>query len=193
MSGIAILLVGAVLCFAGVGSLNVAVLASGFGLGWLLADLLSLSLGTTFLIAAIGAVVAWVATTLIFKFAAFFIGIIAGAVIGAKLSRVLQPDDANWLLSAIVIVALAVACGFIADRYRARALLWLTALGGASMMLTGLGLAIDPLRFLEDPNEGAQQFFASVIWVVVAAAGWLTQRRLFPEKLRIDDDRRAKR
>ncbi|ABG93233.1 MULTISPECIES: hypothetical protein [Rhodococcus] len=189
MSGIAILLVGAVLCFAGVGSQHVAVIAAGFGLGWLLADLLSLSLGTTFLVAAIGAVVVWVATTLIFKFAAFFIGIIAGAVIGAKLSRVLQPDDAGWLLSGVVIVALAVACGFLADRYRARALLWLTAVGGASMVLTGLGLAIPPLGFLEDPNEGSQQFFATLIWIVVAAAGWLTQRRLFPDKLRIDDNR----
>ncbi|MFC9361820.1 DUF4203 domain-containing protein [Rhodococcus sp. NPDC057014] len=189
MSGIAILLVGAVLCFAGVGSLHVAVLASGFGLGWLVSDLLSLSLGTTFLVAAIGAVVVWAATTLVFKFAAFFIGIIAGAVIGAKLSRVLQPDDASWILSGIVIVALAVACGFVADRYRARALLWLTALGGASLVLTGLGLAIPPLRFLEDPNEGTQQFFATLIWIAVAAGGWLTQRRLFPEKLRIDDNR----
>ncbi|MDF3307740.1 DUF4203 domain-containing protein [Rhodococcus koreensis] len=189
MSGIAILVVGAVLCFAGVGSLHVAVLASGFGLGWLVSDLLSLSLGTTFLVAAIGAVVVWAATTLVFKFAAFFIGIIAGAVIGAKLSRVLQPDDASWILSGIVIVALAVACGFVADRYRARALLWLTALGGASLVLTGLGLAIPPLRFLEDPNEGTQQFFATLIWIAVAAGGWLTQRRLFPEKLRIDDNR----
>ncbi|MGV9864559.1 DUF4203 domain-containing protein [Rhodococcus koreensis] len=189
MSGIAILVVGAVLCFAGVGSLHVAVLASGFGLGWLVSDLLSLSLGTTFLVAAIGAVVVWAATTLVFKFAAFFIGIIAGAVIGAKLSRVLQPDDASWILSGIVIVALAVACGFVADRYRARALLWLTALGGASLVLTGLGLTIPPLRFLEDPNEGTQQFFATLIWIAVAAGGWLTQRRLFPEKLRIDDNR----
>ncbi|GCE37280.1 MULTISPECIES: DUF4203 domain-containing protein [Rhodococcus] len=189
MSGIAILLVGAVLCFAGVGSLHVAVLASGFGLGWLLAELLSLSLGTTFLFAAIGAVVVWVATTLIFKFAAFFIGIIAGAVVGAKLSRVLQPEDVNWILSGIVIVALAVACGFVADRYRARALLWLTALGGASMVLTGLGMAIGSLSFLDQPNEGVQQFFASLVWVAIAAAGWLTQRRLFPEKLRIDDSR----
>ena len=189
MSGIAILLVGAVLCFAGVGSLHVAVLASGFGLGWLLAELLSMSLGTTFLFAAIGAVVVWVATTLIFKFAAFFIGIIAGAVVGAKLSRVLQPEDVNWILSGIVIVALAVACGFVADRYRARALLWLTALGGASMVLTGLGMAIGSLSFLDQPNEGVQQFFASLVWVAIAAAGWLTQRRLFPEKLRIDDSR----
>ncbi|QSE94150.1 DUF4203 domain-containing protein [Rhodococcus pseudokoreensis] len=189
MSGIAILLVGAVLCFAGVGSLHVAVLASGFGLGWLLAELLSLSLGTTFLFAAIGAVVVWVATTLIFKFAAFFIGIIAGAVVGAKLSRVLQPEDVNWILSGIVIVALAVACGFVADRYRARALLWLTALGGASMVLTGLGMAIGSLSFLDQPNEGVQQFFASLVWIAIAAAGWLTQRRLFPEKLRIDDSR----
>ncbi|OUS91085.1 DUF4203 domain-containing protein [Rhodococcus sp. NCIMB 12038] len=189
MSGIAILLVGAVLCFAGVGSLHIAVLASGFGLGWLIADLLSLSLGTTFLFAAIGAVVVWVATTLIFKFAAFFIGIIAGAVVGAKLSRVLQPEDVNWILSGIVIVALAVACGFVADRYRARALLWLTALGGASMVLTGLGMAIGSLSFLDQPNEGVQQFFATLVWIAVAAAGWLTQRRLFPEKLRIDDSR----
>ena len=189
MSGIAILLVGAVLCFAGVGSLHIAVLASGFGLGWLIADLLSLSLGTTFLFAAIGAVVVWVATTLIFKFAAFFIGIIAGAVVGAKLSRVLQPEDVNWILSGIVIVALAVACGFVADRYRARALVWLTALCGASMVLTGLGMAIGSLSFLDQPNEGVQQFFASLVWVAIAAAGWLTQRRLFPEKLRIDDSR----
>ncbi|KAF0964985.1 DUF4203 domain-containing protein [Rhodococcus sp. T7] len=189
MSGIAILLVGAVLCFAGVGSLHIAVLASGFGLGWLIADLLSLSLGTTFLFAAIGAVVVWVATTLIFKFAAFFIGIIAGAVVGAKLSRVLQPEDVNWILSGIVIVALAVACGFVADRYRARALLWLTALGGASMVLTGLGMAIGSLSFLDQPNEGVQQFFATLVWIAVAAAGWVTQRRLFPEKLRIDDTR----
>ncbi|WP_072687809.1 DUF4203 domain-containing protein [Rhodococcus marinonascens] len=192
MSGIAILLVGAVLCFAGIGSLHIAVLASGFGLGWLLADLLSLSIGTTFLVGLIGAVVAWAATTLIFKFAAFFIGIITGAVIGAKLSRVLQPDDASWLLSGVVIVALAVACGFTADRYRARALLWLTALGGASMVASGLGLAISPLSFLDDPNEGAEQVFTTLIWIALATAGWFTQRRLFPDKLRIDDDR-AKR
>ncbi|MEV0948518.1 DUF4203 domain-containing protein [Rhodococcus sp. NPDC049939] len=192
MSGIGILLVGAVLCFAGIGSLHIAVLASGFGLGWLMADLLSLSIGTTILVSLGGAVVAWAATTLIFKFAAFFLGIITGAVIGAKLSRILQPDDPNWILSGIVIASLAVACGFIADRYRARALLWLTALGGASMVASGLGLTISALNFLDNPSEGAQQVFATLIWIAVAAAGWLAQRRLFPDKLRIDDNR-AKR
>lgn len=190
MGGIAVLLVGVVLCFFGIGSLHLAVLTSGFGLGWLIADLLSASLGTTFLLALIGAVVVWFCTTLVFRFAAFFIGIITGALIGARLARVLQPEDASWVLSLIVVVALAVACGFLADRYRTRALLWLTTIGGASMILSGLGRITDALAFLRHPDTGFQQVFATLLWVALAVAGWFVQRRLFPKKLGINETAR---
>ncbi|MFD4180121.1 DUF4203 domain-containing protein [Rhodococcus sp. NPDC058514] len=193
MSGLAVLLVGVVLCFWGIGSLHVAVLAAGFGLGWLIADLFHASLATLFLFALIGAVASWVVTTLIFKFSAYFIGGLTGAMAGAKLADVLQPGDRNWALSAIVIVAVAVASAFLADKYRARALLWLTSIGGASMILSGLGRTSDTLAFLHEPTAGWEQVTSTLLWIALSAAGWIVQRRLFPKKLGIQADEGAKR
>src|SRR6478672_1476802 len=131
MSGWVILLIGVVLCFLGVGSLHVAILASGFGLGWLLADLFGATDGTALLIALGCSLIGWVLVTLVFKIAAFFVGAITGALIGARLAAVLSPGASNILLTVVVVVAVAVACGFLADRYRSRVLLWSTAIGGA--------------------------------------------------------------
>lgn len=185
MSGIAVLLVGALLCFWGIRSMHLAVLAAGFGLGWLIADLFHVSLTTLLLFGLIGAVAAWVVTTVVFKFSAYFIGGLTGAMAGAKIADVLQPGDSNWALSGIVIVALAVAAAFLADRFRARALLWLTSIGGASMMLTGLGSMIDALDFLRHPDAGWQQITSTLVWIALSVAGWIVQRRLFPEQLGI--------
>ena len=52
MSGWVVLAVGVVLCFFGVGSLHVALLASGFGVGWLLADVFNASTGVALLVGA---------------------------------------------------------------------------------------------------------------------------------------------
>jgi hypothetical protein len=60
MSGWVILVVGIVLCFLGVGSIHVAVLASGFGLGWLLADVFHADVWTSLLIALGSAVIGWI-------------------------------------------------------------------------------------------------------------------------------------
>ncbi|AQA21641.1 putative membrane protein [Rhodococcus sp. MTM3W5.2] len=193
MSGIAVLLVGVVLCFWGIGSLHVAVLAAGFGLGWLIADLFNASLTTLILFALIGAVASWVVTTLIFKFSAYFIGGLTGAMAGAKIADVLQPGDNNWALSGIVILAVAVASAFLADKYRARALLWLTSIGGASMILAGLGRTSDTLAFLHEPEAGWEQVTSTLLWIALAAAGWIVQRRLFADKLKIQTDERSRR
>ncbi|WP_370185380.1 DUF4203 domain-containing protein [Rhodococcus wratislaviensis] len=191
MNGIVILLVGALLCFYGIRSLHLAVLAAGFGLGWLIADLFHASLTALLLFALIGAVTAWVVTTLVFKLSAYFIGGLAGAVAGARLADVLQPGDNNWALSAIVVLAVAVAAAFLADKYRARALLWLTSIGGASMILGGLGRTADPLDFLRDPNAGWQQVFSTLAWIAISVAGWIVQRRLFADKLGIETTTRS--
>lgn len=185
-NGIVIVLIGLLLCFYGVRSVHLGVLASGFGFGWILADLFNASAATLILFGLIGAVAAWVTTTLIFKFSAYFIGGIAGAVGGARLADVVQPGDNNWAVSAIVIVAITVAAAFLADKFRARALLWLTSIGGASMVLSGVGRAIDPLDFLRSPQAGWEELVATAAWIALAVAGWMVQRHLFAEKLGIE-------
>lgn len=186
MSGVVVLLVGAVLCFLGIGSVHWAILASGFGLGWLLADLFSATVMVSLLVAAGSAVLAWVLATLVFKVASFVVGLVAGALVGARLFAAAGGRGSSVLLAVVVVVAVAVLTGLLADRYRERALLWATALGGAGLVLSGLGLMWPGgLGFLRDPTSGWQQVFTSLIWVALGAFGWVTQRRLFPRKLRL--------
>lgn len=185
MSGIVVLLVGALLCFYGIRSLHLAVLAVGFGLGWLLADLFQPSLPVLFLFALVGAGLSWVTTTLVFKLSAYAVGGLAGAIVGARTADVLQPGDNNWAMTTIVVLAFGVAAAFLADKYRARALLWLTSIGGASMMLNGVGRMADWLDFLRNPDSGWQQVTSTLAWIALAVAGWIVQRHLFAEKLKV--------
>ncbi len=185
MSGWAILLVGVVLCFLGVGSMHVAILASGFGLGWVLADVFGASAGTALIVAAAGAAISWVLVTLVFKVAAFFVGVITGSLIGARVAAVLTAGESNIAVTVVLVVAIAVAFGFLADRYRRRVLLWTTAIGGAGLMLGALGLiAPSTLGFLRDPAAGVEQVTSTLLWIGLAAGGWIVQRALFPRALR---------
>ena len=192
MSGWVILFVGVVLCFFGVGSIHVAVLAAGFGLGWLLADLFHSDVWTSLLIALGSAVIGWILVTLVFKFASFFVGLITGALIGARLYSVLTPGEASIPLAIVVVVAVSLVFGFLADRYRKRVLLWATSIGGAGLILSSIGLIWpDPLGFLRDPQAGVETVTSTLIWVALAAAGWITQRRLFPKALHEEEKARA--
>ncbi len=187
MSGWVVLAVGVVLCFFGVGSVHLALLASGFGVGWLLANLFNASAGVALLIGLGGAVIAWVVVTLVFKVARFVVGVIAGSIIGAKLYAILSPGSNSVVLAVLVVVATAIVCGFLADRYRGRVLVWATAIGGAGLILSSLG-TIWPsgLGFLRHPTEGGQQWASTGFWVLLTLAGWLTQRRLFARKLDLE-------
>ena len=190
MSGWVVLAVGVVLCFLGVGSVHLAILASAFGLGWLLADLFGATAVTALIIAACSAVIAWVLITLVFKIARFFIGLIAGALIGARLYAIFSVGGKSVVLAVVVVVATAIAFGFLADRYRGRAILWATAIGGAGLIISSLGyIWPDTLGFLHHPEAGIQQVTSTVLWVGLSAAGWFTQRRLFPRALNLENAR----
>ncbi|MFC4125313.1 DUF4203 domain-containing protein [Nocardia rhizosphaerae] len=193
MNGIIVAVVGVLLCFYGIRSVHLGILAIGFGLGWLIADLFNASFWWLLLIGLIGAISSWVVTSLVFRFASYFIGGLTGAMIGTKLATVLQPGDKNIALSMIVALAVCVAGAFLAQKFRARALLWLTSIGGASMVLSGLGRMGDSLHFLRDPEPGVQQVTSTLAWVGLSVLGWITQRHLFAEKLGIerlaDDDK----
>lgn len=186
MNGILVALVGALLCFYGIRSVNLGLLAIGFGLGWLIADLFNASFWWLLLVGLIGAVAVWAVTSLVFRFAAYFIGGLTGAMIGTKLATVLQPGDKNVALSMIVALAMCVAGAFLAQKFRARALLWLTSIGGASMICSGLARFSDSLSFLRYPESGWQQVTSTLVWVGLSVLGWITQRHLFAEKLGIE-------
>ena len=96
VSGLGALVVGLVLCFVGVKWLPVAVLASGFALGWLITEPFNASLGVAFVIALAAAVAAWVLATFVCRAALFFVGLIAGGVIGAKLFGLLQATTTTF-------------------------------------------------------------------------------------------------
>jgi len=190
MSGWVVLAVGVVLCFLGVGSVHLAILASAFGLGWLLADLFGATAVTALIIAACSAVIAWALITLVFKIARFFIGLIAGALIGARLYAIFSVGGKSVVLAVVVVVATAIAFGFLADRYRGRAILWATAIGGAGLIISSLGyIWPDTLGFLRQPEAGIQQVTSTVLWVGLSGAGWFTQRRLFPRALNLENAR----
>jgi hypothetical protein len=128
-SGVVGLAVGLLLCFFGVGSLHLAVLGSGFALGWLIAGLFNANTTTTVLVGLGCAVVAWVLVSLVFRFGAFFVGAVAGGVIGAWVFQLLVTGTNKALLTTVFVVAFAGVSGLLAARYRGRFLMWATALG----------------------------------------------------------------
>jgi len=125
------------------------------------------------------AVAAWVLATFVFRAALFFVGLITGGVIGAKLFGLLQGNDHNILLGMIFVVAVAFISGIATQRFHKTVLTAMCALGGAGLALSGMARAFpDTLGFLRTPTSTAQTILATVAWLVVAILGWLVQRRL---------------
>ena len=158
MSGGILILIGLLLCLSGAWSVRLAVLAAGFGVSWLLADTFGASTGTALLIAASGAVLAFLLSLVLSKLMLFFVGGVVGAVVGAKLFVLLDGKDASALLAVIFIPTIAFLFAFLAQRWSRRFLAWATAFGGAAMALTGLGrLAPEQLESLHAPDDTASR------------------------------------
>lgn len=184
MTGVVGIVVGLVLCFLGVGSLHLAVLGSGFALGWIIAELFDASTTTTVLVGLGCAVVAWILVSLVFRFGAFFVGAVAGGVIGARIFELFVTGDNKVLLTVVWVLAAAGICGLLTTRYRGRFLMWATALGGAGLALTGLSrLAPSALDFLRHPDTPFTAVLSFAAWIVLALLGRRTQLRLFPRAL----------
>jgi hypothetical protein len=183
-TALVVLLVGILLCFFGVRSVNLALLAAGFALGFFVAETFETDGWTSLWIALGTALVAWMVVSLIFRFATFVVGLVTGAVIGAKVWASLNDSGTSVLLGIFVIATTAFASGMLAEKYSRRALLWLTALGGASIILSGAALLWpEGLGFLAHPDEGWQQTVMLAVWLAIGGTGWYVQRRLFRERL----------
>jgi hypothetical protein len=187
VTGVVGIVVGLVLCFFGVGSLHLAVAGSGFALGWLIAGLFGANTPTTVLVGLGCAIAAWILVSLVFRFAAFFVGAVAGGVIGARIVALFATGSNKVLLTVIWVAVFAGLSGLLAMRYRGRFLMWATALGGAGLALAGLGrISPDHLEFLRHPNTALEGVLSFGAWIVLGLFGRTVQLRLFPKALHSD-------
>ncbi len=178
MSAAILIVVGLVLCLAGARSVRLAVLASGFGAAWLLANVFGASFVTGLAIALAGAAAAFVVTLVMSKVVMFTAGCIVGAVLGAKLFVVLSGSDTNWLLAVFFVPAAALVSGFLASRFQRRFLEWATAFAGAGVVLSGVALLGDgSLDLFRRPDTGAQSAVLAIIWLALSLLGRSMQRQ----------------
>ncbi len=178
MSGTVLVLVGLVLCLAGARSVRLAVLAAGFGTGWLLADVFGASLLTGFVVALASAAAAFVLTLVMSKIVIFIAGCIVGTLIGAKLYVVLADTDSSWLLALVFVPSVALLSGFLAGRFQRRFMEWATALAGAALVLSGVAvLGGDNLDLFRHPDDGAESVLLAVAWGLLAILGRVVQHR----------------
>lgn len=178
LTGWVILAVGAVLCFYGARSLHVAVLTSGFALGWLLADAFNATALTSLVFGLFAGIAAWVLTRLVFGIAMFVVGALAGAVVGAKLFALLQQGEGSYVLAVLFVAASAFIGGVVTRRFHTTMIAAICALGGAGLMLSGLAQAL-PQVFgaLRAPQTAGGALVAAIVWIALAVAGWVVQRR----------------
>jgi hypothetical protein len=150
----------------------------GFALAWMFADLLGASIPVGLVIALAGAIAGLVLVSLVFRFAMWVIGGLAGATIAIKIYVHLGLSDGSALVAVLFAAALGLIVGFLADRHRGPLLAVVTALSGGSVILSALAtLAPSSLAFLGQPSTPAQGALATGVWVVLAVLGWLVQRR----------------
>ena len=176
--GLVLLLVGLVLCFAGVRSLRLTGLCAGFALAWATAEVLGASVPVGLVIAVAGAIGGLVLISLVFRFAMWVLGGLAGATIAIKVYAHVGLGQGSALVAVLLAAAVGLIVGFLADRHRAPLLAAVTALSGASVILNALAtLAPTGFTFLAEPITRTQSLIASGAWLILALAGWLVQRR----------------
>jgi hypothetical protein len=184
VSGLGVVAVGLVLCFYGRRSLQVAVLASGFALGWLLAEGLDADVLTTAAVAVVTGLAGWAVTRVVAGAAVFFVGALAGGVVGAKLFGLLQQGEGSVVLALLFVAAVAVVTGVATQRFRGVMLAAACALGGAGLALSGAARTVpEYLGFLRVPPTPGLAAVAALLWLALASTGWGAQRR----KGRIED------
>ena len=172
MTAAVFILLGLFLCFLGARSIRFAVVVAGFLGSWLVADALDADTGTALLVAAAGAAGALVLTILLARFALFAAGLVVGGAIGAKLFEIAADSDTSRLLGLVFIPAVAVVCGFLAERLRKPFLVWATAFAGAAMVLTGIGrIDTDFTSGLRHPDDPGAGLLLAVLWVGLGLLG----------------------
>ena len=182
-AGLVSLVIGLILCFAGVWSLRLTGLLVGFTLAAALADVLGASALVTLIVGIAGAIGGLLVVTLVFRAALWILGGLAGGTIAVRVYQHVPHDQASALVVVLCVVAAGVIGGFLVDRYQRPLLAVVTAIGGAGVVLGALG-EIWPtgLAFLREPTSTTQSVLSGGAWILLALAGWVVQRRRLRSK-----------
>jgi len=168
--------IGLVLGLSGGWSIRTVISLLGFGAGWLLANVFDASFLVTLGVALVSAFFAWLVVRLAATVVFFLIGALVGALVGARLFRLLEGGDGNLLLAIVFIPAIAIACGWLAEKSRDTFVAWGTSIGGAALVLAGLGVLVSGLAWLRDPSESWQAVVGAAAWVALSVLFRLTQK-----------------
>ena len=176
MNGLTMVIIGLVLGLSGGWSIRTVLTLLGFGAGWLLANVFNASFVVTVVIAAVAALFAWLMVRLAATIVFFVIGALVGALVGARVFRLLEGGDGNLLLAIVFIPAVAVAGGWLAEKSRDKFVAWGTSIGGAALVLAGLGVLVSSLAWLRDPSETWQSVVGVAAWVALSVFFRFTQK-----------------
>jgi hypothetical protein len=167
--------IGLVLGLSGGWSIRTVISVLGFGAGWLLATVFDAGFLVTLGVALLSACFAWLVVRLAATVVFFVIGALVGAL-GARLFRLLEGGDGNLLLAVVFIPAIAIACGWLAEKSRDTFVAWGTEIGGAALVLAGLGVLVSGLAWLRDPTQGWQAVVGAAAWVALSVFFRLAQK-----------------
>ncbi len=176
MSGIALVVVGLLLGFIGSTFIRIGIVIAGFGIGYFLGEVFHGSTQAVILTACGGAVVAFICAMLIAHFMFFISGVCAGAIAGVKTFVLIDGPAHDWILAVIVVPAIALLGGFLANRWRRPFLRWATAFTGAALVLSGVGrMGSGFLHNLWRPETTIGSITLAACWIVLTVMGHRVQ------------------
>lgn len=180
MSPLMLIVIGLALCFAGGASVRLAVLAAGFGAGWIVADVFDATALTALLIALLVSLLALIAVLLVAKSAFFVAGLVLGSAIAAKVAVIVAGVADDWLLTVILVPVVALCSGWLTARWERPVLRWGTAAAGAALILSGIGRGAqgaDVLAHLWRPESTVGALLLASSWIVITVFGQRFQSR----------------
>ncbi|MCY4728180.1 hypothetical protein NYO98_18015 [Nocardioides sp. STR2] len=178
MEALVLVLVGVLLAVGGIWSIRLVLVCAGAGAAWLVADAFGAGLGTAALIAGASGLLALLVGVLAARVLFFVVGLVVGAVVGARLFTILDTGDASVLLAVVFVPAVAVVGGVALERWRERLVGWVTAIGGSALVLAGLGRVDSDVRVVSDPAGYGEQAISVAAWVGLAVLARIVQKRL---------------
>ncbi len=170
------IIVGLVLGVAGGWSIRTVLLAAGFGVGWLLASVFGANVLVALIIALAGALAAWLVLRLAATIVFFGVGALVGLLVGARLYRLIEGGGGSVVLAIVFIPAIGVVGGWLAEKARERFVAWGTSIGGAALVLSGIGVLVGSLSWLRDPTESWQSVLGAMVWAALAVGFRIAQK-----------------
>jgi hypothetical protein len=178
MEALVLVVVGVLLAVGGIWSIRLVLVCAGAGAAWLVADAFGASAATSALVAAASGLLALLVGVLAARVLFFVVGLVVGAVVGARLFTILDTGDASVLLAVVFVPAVAVVGGVALERWRERLVGWVTAIGGSALVLAGLGRVDSDVRVVSDPVDYGEQAISVAAWVVLAVLARVVQKRV---------------